>query len=201
MLMNKCGNATCHGSASNNAFHLVNVGRARRQQRLETEQNLEAALGQIDRERPDLSPLLRKPQDGESLVHRGVFFGPTGNGQIKMLQEWVREAAAQLPEADIADLVEESSEIQLTSGEQSTEADPRPSTPAVSPLIIEIPRTPRPRTNPEQMDQRNDRPAVTNAAEDDAAFLRQILDEERPDPFDPDKFNRQVHGRAADTRP
>jgi hypothetical protein len=29
------------------------------------------------------------------------------------------------------------------------------------------------------------------------AFLDQILKEERPDPFDPDRFNRRVHGRSA----
>jgi hypothetical protein len=198
LLVNKCGNATCHGGASNNALRLANVGRARRQQRLETEQNLAAALGQIDRQRPDLSPLLRKPQDGESLVHRGVFFGPTGQGQIKMLQEWVRAAATELPESVIADTVEDSPEIELTSGEQTDGSTAGTQATAVSPLVIEIPRTPR---SPERRDQRGDRPAALNAAEGDATFLRQILEEERPDPFDPDEFNRQVHGRAAGSRP
>jgi hypothetical protein len=197
LLVNKCANATCHGSASSNALRLVNVGRARRQQRLETEQNLSAALGQIDRARPDLSPLLRKPQDRESLVHRGVFFGPTGDGQIKMLQEWVREAAAESPEAVIADAIEETPEIELTSGEQSAAAGQSRQPPgAVSPLIIEIPRTPRANSQPAgRPEPRGD------ATEGDGAFLRRILDEERPDPFDPDEFNRQVHGRAGGANP
>jgi hypothetical protein len=169
---------------------------------LETEQNLAAALGQIDRERPDLSPLLRKPQDNESLVHRGVFFGPTGDGQIKMLQDWVRAAAAELPETVVANMEESAPVIELTSGESPTEAGSTPNTPApaVSPLIIEIPRTPRPRMKPERTEDRG-RPTVPDAADDDAAFLRRILDEERPDSFDPDEFNRQVHGRAAGTVP
>lgn len=203
MMMNKCGNATCHGGASSNALRLINVGRARRQQKLETEQNLAAALRQIDREHPDLSPLLRKPQDTESQVHRGVFFGPTGDGQIKMLQEWIRQAAAELPEALIAENMEEPPVIEQTAGEASGHSSApshvRPA--AVSPLIIEIPRAPRaPRSGTEPPRDQSSRLA-TGDSQDDAAFLRRILDEERPDPFDPDEFNRQLHGNPAGTNP
>ncbi len=193
VLVNKCGNATCHGSASQNSFQLVNPGLARRQRRLETEQNLEATLRQIDRERPDLSPLLRTPQDRESLVHRGIFIGPLGDGQIKMLQEWVRQAAGEMDDTAIAATDGESPEIEQTSGSVlETEGGGVSQAGAISPLIIEIPRTPKPREKPV-------RPAATRTApiDDDAAFLRSILDEERPDPFDPDEFNRQVHGRGA----
>ena len=190
VLVNKCGNATCHGSASNNSFHLLNPGLARRQRRLETEQNLTATLGQIDRERPDLSPLLRKPQDRESLVHRGVFIGPLGDGQIKMLQEWVRQAAGEMDEPVVVASAEEPPEIQQASGVAAPGEGAVSQAGAVSPLVIEIPRTPKPRERAEPPVRRS-APAL-----DDAAFLKSILDEERPDPFDPDEFNRQVHGRA-----
>jgi hypothetical protein len=191
VLVNKCGNATCHGSASHNSFQLMNPGLARSQRRLETEQNLTATMGQIDRERPDLSPLLRKPQDRESLVHRGVFIGPLGDGQIKMLLEWVRQVAGEMDAPVVAAGEEEPEQIQPASGVAAPGEAGVSQAGVVSPLVIEIPRTPKPRERAE--------PPVRRAAPevDDAAFLKSILDEERPDPFDPDEFNRQVHGRAA----
>ena len=123
-------------------------------------------------------------------MHRGVFIGPLGDGQIKMLQEWVRQAAGEMDAPVVAAGLDEPQEIQPVSGVAASDAGGVSPAGAVSPLVIEIPRTPKPRERAE--------PAVRRTAPevDDAAFLRSILDEERPDAFDPDEFNRQVHGRA-----
>lgn len=189
LLVNKCGNATCHGTASTNAFRLVNVRTGVRHQRLQSDQNLASVLGQVSVESPGQSPLLLKPQDREMLVHRGVFFGPSGEGQIQMLREWIGNAAADLAEsgADITTTAAAASTAAGTASPASDAAamaaadqvpqvaDPQAAFRRPKPRIVEIPGTASPRGNP---------------------VLRGILEEERPDPFDPEEFNRRVHGAS-----
>jgi hypothetical protein len=194
LLVNKCGNATCHGTASSNAFRLVNVRTGLRHQRLQSDQNLTSVLAQISTESPEQSPLLLMPQDREMLVHRGVFFGPSGDGQIQMLREWIGNAAADLAESGIV--------MSPTSAESSTAtaamsaavdaaagpaadrippvADPQAAFGRPKPRIIDFPSTASPRGN---------------------RVLRGILEEERPDPFDPEEFNRRVHGGSRPDTP
>jgi hypothetical protein len=188
LLVNKCGNATCHGTASANGFRLANVRTGLRHQRLQSDQNLTAVLAQISAESPQQSPLLLKPQDREMYVHRGVFFGATGDNQIQMLRDWITSATADLIESGAVTATSDAPPVGADGVPVETEitpAAPSATTPAVEdpgtafsrprPKIIEIPRQDSPRTS---------------------EVLRKVLDEERPDPFDPEEFNRQVHGHA-----
>jgi hypothetical protein len=121
------------------------------------------------------------------LVHRGVFFGPSGDGQIQMLREWIGNAAADLAESGIVmspPAAESSTAATAMSAAGDTAAgpatvrvprvaDPQAAFGSPKPRIIDIPATESPRGN---------------------RVLRGILDEERPDPFNPEEFNRRVHG-------
>lgn len=186
LLVNKCGNATCHGTASTNGFRLANVRTGLRHQRLQSDHNLAAVLAQISAEHPQQSPLLLKPQDREMPVHRGVFFGATGDNQVQMLRDWISGAAA-----DIVD----SGAVSATGDEAAAGAEPAPtgqgpSAPPVGPAIpvVERPETAFSRPKPKVIEV----PGPGSPRSSD--LLRKVLDEERPDPFDPEVFNRQVHG-------
>ena len=186
LLVNKCGNATCHGTASNNAFRLTNVRSGLRHQRLHSDQNLAAVLAQISAEFPQQSPLLLKPQDREMTVHRGIFFGASGDGQIQMLRDWIEVAAADLIDSGASAVAPEAPLDAARPARTAADVVPQaelPATPSVAapdtafprpkPKIVNIPRPDSPRAN---------------------ELLRSVLDEEQPDPFDPEEFNRQVHG-------
>ncbi|MEO1997024.1 MAG: hypothetical protein ABGZ17_17285, partial [Planctomycetaceae bacterium] len=87
LLLNKCGNARCHGGESTSRFQL-------RQQhgpsRITTERNLASMIQQINLAEPEQSPLLVIPQGNHASRGRSVFFGRSGAGQIRSIREWIR---------------------------------------------------------------------------------------------------------------
>ena len=197
LLVNKCGNATCHGRASSNTFRLENVKSGSRHQRLESDRNLRKVLAQLNLESPYNSPLLRKPMDNESLVHRGVFFGQRGEDQRKILNDWVEMLAAEEPASPVAS----KSRMSGTDRDVESNAEPpevipvgvrRAESSSPTPLTIEIPRT----RKPQRISS-----AEVNADEDERPeLIQRILEEDRPDAFDPDVFNRKVHGGGGEDR-
>ncbi|REJ91486.1 MAG: hypothetical protein DWQ34_01640 [Planctomycetota bacterium] len=197
LLVNKCGNATCHGRASSNTFRLENVKAGSRHQRLESDRNLRNILAQLNLDSPYSSPLLRKPQDNESLVHRGIFFGPRGEDQRKILNDWVELVASQQSESPVAPQTPsqptpEPSSSEVEDGQVIQVGATQPQARKASPLTIEIPRTPQRR---ETVSSSNPIPAPK-----DDALIQRVLDEDRPDAFDPDVFNRKVHGNRNEDR-
>lgn len=226
ILVNRCGNASCHGSASQNHLKLAYVRTGRRQQRLETENNLSAILAQIDVMHPQQSPLLTVPLDGESQSHRRAFSGRAGKSQVVALREWVHTVAherrQQMPDQRLwtDERPQGVAQADFTSAKSADDAGPSPvDGPTVepvshesaggeqfeSPLLIEIPRNPGgpmaarnpagPTGIPNSRRGRNssnERPSQPGTT----AFLQEILEQDRPDAFDPDEFNRKVHGRS-----
>jgi len=226
ILVQRCGQARCHGSAATNDFKLINVRGGRRQNRSETEANLASVLRHVTPQATDQSPLLRVLQDSASAAHSGLFSGQAGPGQLERIREWVELAAQERPgsteplwakqkskerggvaRADFtAPRDASSSQIEQAGLEKDLD----------SPLLIEIPRTARPiqtelsnsvgeesdassgstekkRSNPVAT-QKGRTPTLKAADEDRTAFLRNILEQSRPDAFDPNEFNRQIHG-------
>src|SRR5690606_32342246 len=61
LLLNKCGNAACHGSSSSNRMILKNVRADSPGIRSATEENLNVLFQFIDFNEPGNSPLLTKP--------------------------------------------------------------------------------------------------------------------------------------------
>lgn len=174
LLVNKCGNATCHGSASRNGLRLNNVRTGRQHQRIHSDENLAAVLEFVDADFPLRSPLLRLTQDPESLPHRGVFAGALGEEQVQLLQDWVQAVAIDRQLAlqdDARDTPDAPPAIEQTGLSEEPARTP------TGPRIIEIPRDTGDPASPRSRD-----------------LLRNILDEERPDAFDPQEFNRRVHG-------
>ncbi|MCA9045966.1 MAG: hypothetical protein KDA69_16685, partial [Planctomycetaceae bacterium] len=166
MMMNKCGNARCHGGDQiGREFHFQMV-RGQTNQTRTSDQNLAALMAQIDFASPEASPLLQKPQESTEF-HRFVFRGSTGIRQLQILQAWVAQVARDKSPAQSPRMQQrQPSEVVLASG-----FEPNPS------------------------ELGNGRALPQNGSPHE--FLNGILREEQPDPFDPEVFNRQVHGRTA----
>jgi len=92
LLLNKCGNAGCHGFASSNQFRLTLARGAGKGSRQNTERNLSETLRYIDLDTVADSRLLRASQG----AHGGkgtIFVGPAGADQMKSLRTWALAVA------------------------------------------------------------------------------------------------------------
>ena len=94
ILMNKCGNASCHGPAAENEFRLTRVRLTGGAHRVHSERNLAVTLRYVDQRSPDRSPLLVVPQGNHGRAGRTIFNGPFAQEQFQTLREWVRGVAA-----------------------------------------------------------------------------------------------------------
>jgi hypothetical protein len=227
ILVNRCGNASCHGAAARNELKLAYVRSSHRQQRLETENNLQSVLRQIDRRRPDNSPLLSVPLDAGSRKHRNLFSGAAGTKQVELIRAWVRRAARELQQHDPdrslwagnedAGVVPAGFTVEsFPFPDREAQAERRGGGPVAgeaaersaveSPLMIEIPRTPQ-GVSPPGVSAETGRDAASSPPrpaprgkrppQESTKLLREILEQDRPDAFDPDEFNRQTHGLGA----
>lgn len=100
LLLNRCGNARCHGSvATKSSFRLEHI-RGTGNHRRRIERNLGAVLKRLDLGRPMQSELLKIGHG----VHGGqtVFNGRAGAQQFKSIREWAMTAAAELRPANLA---------------------------------------------------------------------------------------------------
>lgn len=175
LLVNKCGNASCHGSVSTNGLQLHNVRTGRSHQRLYSDQNLAMVLKFVNADFPVDSPLLRKPLDPESVIHQGVFAGALGEQQVEMLQKWIQAVAVDR-------------QLALANGPDEVPAEPAP---VIEPAgLTEEPGPVRPQPRIVEIPRASRDPRSPRSSE----VLRNVLEEERPDAFDPEAFNRRLHG-------
>jgi len=178
ILMNRCANATCHGRSSPSNFHLFPV-RAGRNSRGNVERNLAATLRQVDMDRPLKSPLLVVPQTQHDRKGRAVFASPKDQVLLETLRDWVQ----QLSKTPANATPEDSSKSNKDDTSQPNQERG---------ILF---RSQFPKTTGDPAAKLN---AVTKTASKDD-LLERVLRDERHDAFDPDVFNRAVHGagRAA----
>lgn len=163
LLMNKCGNARCHGVAAENDFQLTPVRHGMSGFRILTEKNLSAVLQEIDSGDPQASPLLAAVNSLHAGSPRPLLFGAYAEQQLATLEKWVLRAAA----------------------ETAARNRQRPAAPEESPIV---------QTSAESGDAMASE--IRESAPENDPFLKQILDESRPDRFDPEVFNRLMHAGA-----
>ncbi|MCP4782118.1 MAG: hypothetical protein GY903_10455 [Fuerstiella sp.] len=93
IVLNKCGNARCHGT-QHNSFAVVSI-KGGSTSRI-AEQNLAAVLNQIDMANPTQSPIL----NATSGLHGGsrdlLFSGQSGGRQADALRKWVAGVAGEI---------------------------------------------------------------------------------------------------------
>ena len=123
ILMNKCGNVACHGSAADREFRLTRVRLTGGAHRVHSERNLAATLSYVDRRHPDRSPLVVIPQGNHGRAGRTVFSGPFGNEQLETLRDWVRQVAEQAQPTAAAQPVSQRPEARGESGRDDSFPD------------------------------------------------------------------------------
>lgn len=195
LLMNSCGQATCHGNAATNDFHIDYARIGTPGHRQATDDNLQAAFSQIDAAEPLKSPILTTPGRPDP-HHRELFRGNIGGKQFQILRDWVQAAAK----------------------EHSEPSRPRRPEVAQAPPVLFRPdpvegegiatRTPirDPEIQTASMDVAENivtgsppssRTDSSSEISNPDRLLDQLRRRSQPDAFDPDIFNRKVHGVSA----
>lgn len=193
LLMNKCGNAGCHGPDVENQLKLRNARPDSHGLRLASEHNQTVLFQFIDYERPDRSPLLQKSRE-DSPVHKNLFAASWQQSQLALLEQWVTQVARER-KPDVAaaarplrkgeapqrmTLIQSESTIQQVSGtlpEATILQPPGQLPPTVSGQSVSTSST-----------DANGASSPTGQE-----FLESIRQSHRPDAFDPEAFNRQMH--------
>ena len=171
LLFNKCGNARCHGSSSDNEFRLTRGSAGAGNHRVYAERNLALLLKYIDLDRPSQSRLLLVNQG----AHAGqtVFNGRAGADQQKLLQDWVLAAANDIHPAP------KPQPARTTPGRQS---------------VIELVETQTLATQEPTVPGAASRTAATAkpvVSESERSNIQKLLREDDQDAFSPDEFNRR----------
>ncbi len=92
LLLNKCGNASCHGTAAENDFRLISARAGGNGSRKNSERNLAETMRYIDLQDVDGSQLLgvfRKGHGGKGTI----LVGSAGAEQLKQLKAWAQTVA------------------------------------------------------------------------------------------------------------
>lgn len=209
LLLNRCGNAYCHGEAAKNDFRLQNIVQGRAGQALPSQANLDQVLKYVDRKQPEASRLLTILQDPP---HEKVFPGTRGAEQAQILTDWIlaltaetrspstkprtatairtASAAESAIDENFPDLTLESGIVPAAASQpaavgvdEATQAT-SPNGPGMPPLTGG--------TQPQKV-------AHPNASERniEQRLLETVRQQSLPDPFDPEIFNRAKHGATA----
>lgn len=194
LMMNKCGNAHCHGSATKTSFEIASARRVSHKSRSASDDNLAAVLALIDPNQPRQSQLLMEPAT-PSAHHKDLFLGSLGNQQYRALEAWVAQVAKSAPdEVGPREHIEPTPSLQPTIIQASGMSLDRGlgQTPA-----IQTANPPEPSRLPMNATQQDITAHIHQSKE--AQFLNRIRTETAPDPFDPEVFNRKMHGKSAGT--
>jgi len=92
ILINKCGNASCHGTTKGGDFSLVKMRGGGT--RASSERNLAQVLNQIETQDALQSPLLVVPRGTHGRRGRTIFQGRRGAEQMSELESWVQLVSA-----------------------------------------------------------------------------------------------------------
>ena len=182
LLLNKCGNANCHGVASNNGFRLISARIGGNGSRQTTERNLAESLKQLDLEDVAASQLLSVSTGG----HGGkgtIFAGPAGAEQLKLIKTWAKSVANEKREDAMA--LANRPTLRRKSAPKGFAS--RPST--ADDETVETARFVKGETEelPLTADDDASRPQELPI---DKNPVQALIEQKPRDPFDPDTFNR-----------
>ncbi len=99
LLLNRCGNARCHGTGTDGSFALANVPRSTGGYRVSSQRNLKEVLAYIDVRRPEESPLLSWASRQHGNAPGRILGAPLSKAQLESLEAWVKSVAGQPSDA------------------------------------------------------------------------------------------------------
>jgi hypothetical protein len=204
LLLNRCGNARCHGSVSEEReFRLEHI-RGTGIHRRRIERNLGSVLKHLDLGNPRNSQLL----DAGLGVHGGqtVFNGRAGAKQFELISKWVTRAATELRPADLklasrpvgtarttgSDWGDLSSNARRPAPRSPIEKAPKFDLTGEPVVSLVDPAVAGPNSTPSPIGIPSREPAAAGPEEELSTFQK-LLRETSPtkDAFDPERFNRQ----------
>jgi hypothetical protein len=204
--LNKCGNGACHGPASFSSFKLSRGSKS--------EPNLKMILKYIDPSDPEMSPLLVNARSAEG-PHNGLFQGAKGREQYATIQAWVMQVSSD--QANLAGVRRRAKPAPPREPGPLITIRPKRETPE-SPNVVASSESEGVTDTPEmeldnapEVDISGNAPEIkTVAAEEEppgssparpkrgaplkSETIQKLLQSQDPDAFDPDEFNRMVHG-------
>jgi hypothetical protein len=176
LLTAKCASAGCHGGSDAGNFQLVHVSRNAATGRSSNVDNLRQVLAQVNPSSVQDSPLwtaLKTP------THAKVLAGTAGPAQQKTIAEWLMLAGQDLQRLDEAMGVPAAL---VTTAKKSARA--------VEPATFENSTRPGSEGQLTRLENEPRLEPVPKAG----SIVEKVLAEERPDPFDPEEFNRLSAG-------
>lgn len=106
ILVNKCGNGSCHSTHAENGFRLAHVRLGASSHRGAVERNLAMTLQYVTQQNPDASPLLTIPRDRHEAGGTFVFRGSAGDEQFAVIRNWVKAVSANNSQPKITAAIE-----------------------------------------------------------------------------------------------
>ena len=186
LTLNKCGNGSCHGASALSPLKL--------QQGVKSDVNLTAILKYVDTENPEQSPLLVRARTADG-PHNGVFRGASGTEQYARLMAWVVQAAKD--QNNIAGIPKRP-KVWREGGPRYTI---RPRTSQAGAADVEDPTASEPAAGREIQTIAGEEVAPVSRAPRAprksplaSKAVQELLRDQAPDAFDPEEFNRLVHG-------
>jgi len=180
LLINKCGNASCHGFSSRSEFRLTHVRNGSANHRLSSQQNLALVLKKVELSDPAASPLLQRSQGAHGGATYATFGGAGGAAQLKTLETWVlavsrehQQQAEKLANRGTLKPAKPRAATATATVETVTQAKFEP---AIDPILAA-----------------GEFPPDRRQHEDAAAPLSTLP--RKQDAFDPEEFNRQFGGQ------
>lgn len=174
LVINKCGQASCHGPNSESGFRLEQARGTGPGSRVYTERNLAEIMKQIDQSNPQQSLLLTAPARSHGGLNKAIFHGRAGEIQLQLLKDWVRTASAEW-------------------AHDTKAAKKRPSAVAQQP---KFPPSPSPQMSVEDETEPSETAPLASVGKPAAAEVPDDeTDPDAEDAFDPEVFNRRYHGQ------
>lgn len=173
LLINKCGNASCHGSGTTTEFRLEPIRGGGPGHRVYSERNLAVVLNHVDLEHPERSPLLMVSDGHHGGMNRAIFYGSSGEKQRQLLLDWLK-VVAQEKNAAQQELAKHPSVLPKKINDATKTAEDEPET--------------------------NDLNETPKSQRGMASILDQSKtrhDDDQDDAFDPEIFNQKYHGRSS----
>lgn len=182
LLMNKCATSGCHGPGTRSQFQLTSTHRGSTPAIAES--NLAAVLRQVDFTQPDASPLLEIGEQAHGRMTASVYRGRSGALQMKILRDWVQQAAHDIAphaaapaNAQLANTTPPESGIRQVSADSATDSEinmrSQPANAIGNPHAKQL-----------------------TTSDTDGSFIREARYANRHDAFSPDDFNLKYHGRT-----
>jgi hypothetical protein len=186
LLMNKCGNAACHGTEADNGFRLNMVRLGSANHRRSSELNLALVMKYVDMHEPHHSPLLENVRKGHGGAPATLFGGSSGPAQLKILSDWVQTVASEraAEEAKLAKRTPLKKAPKTAAVEVASAEKFEPSQAAVIPAVatreaVPVPHVLASATRPD------------DEAKSAAAKPIELPPKRRVDRFDPQEFNEK----------